>query len=53
MSDSIFPDVRAMDRAYGAVSLSRIVDPTLAEAVARALIARLTLGGNRNPGNGQ
>ena len=43
MSDSIFPDVHAIDRAYSAVGLSRVFDPASSEAVARELFARLTL----------
>lgn len=42
MSDSVFPDVRALDRAYSAVSVRHVMDLAFAEAVARALFARLT-----------
>ncbi|MCO5338273.1 hypothetical protein [Delftia tsuruhatensis] len=41
MSDSIFPDVRAMDCAYSAVVLSRVFGPASAEALTQELLARL------------
>lgn len=41
MSDSIFPDVRAIERAYSAVSLCLVVDSDFAEALTRELLARL------------